>query len=249
MRLGVIFLPGIVTPVELAYAELAPLVVDREVLLLDLALYDGTAPRPYRFDHEISALAKAADAAALSRFHLVGFSAGASVAAVAGARMPYRVASLTLIEPPWLGNEGRSASEAAEMARIDAVLAKPPEQALAAFLQLLLRPGVAPPAPQPGPAPQWMATRPDGIRAIGEAFAAGHLPPEVLGELPMPMLFVVCGNSNPALFAAMADRAARQIPRMTRLDYPDLSHLVPPQKADPAEFAARLASHWSAAEA
>jgi pimeloyl-ACP methyl ester carboxylesterase len=193
------------------------------------------------------ALLAAADAAGFDRFHLAGYSAGASVAAMVAVANPARVATLTLIEPPWLGNSGRSGRELDAMNRIGAALSGPPQQAMAAFTEQMLRPGAAPPPP-PGPEPDWMDARPAGIRAIGEAFATGDLSPAQLAGLPMPVLLAICGDSNPDLFGAMADRMSGLIPRLVRKDFPGLSHLNPPQKAIPMEFAAGLEAHWAAAD-
>jgi hypothetical protein len=49
-----------------------------------------------------------------------------------------------------------------------------PDEMMAAFTSLQLRPGVEPPPPPPGPAPDWMAKRPEGLRAMMRAFAVGR---------------------------------------------------------------------------
>ncbi|MBF9035504.1 alpha/beta fold hydrolase [Rhodobacterales bacterium HKCCE2091] len=246
--LPAILLPGIVTAAGLAFAELRPHLAGRDVIAKDLALYGpGPLPAPYSFDFEVADLMSAADAAGAERFHLVGFSAGASIAAFAATQVPDRIATLTLIEPPWLGTAEAGPRERTAMAEIGAALSGPPAQAMAGFNRLMLRPGIELSPPPPGPAPDWMASRPDGIRRLGEAFATGDIASAALAALAMPVLYVVCGDSNPDLFAAMADRAVASNPSIRRVDYPGLSHHNPPQKADPAGFAALLEDHWAEA--
>ena len=74
MRHGVIFLPGIITPAELAFGALRAELPDVEkVILLELAVYDGDVPpSDYALDTEIAAALRTANEHGFERFHLVG---------------------------------------------------------------------------------------------------------------------------------------------------------------------------------
>lgn len=251
MRYGIILLPGIINPADLAYGDLRVALSDvGSVVLKDLAVYDGEAPPAgYSLETEIDAVLETAEERGFARFHLVGYSAGGAIAAALAARHPERLVSLALLEPAWLGNEGMSENERRAFAEFDNVTALPPEQALPAFARLNLAPGVMPPAPPAGAPPPWMAKRPAGIRAIGSAFRHHRLETAALRKLAAPVLYVLGRLSNPALYAERAERARSLFADFTLEVFEDRHHFDPPQRAEPQRTAELLRAFWQRAEA
>ena len=167
----VVFLPGGVTPVGLSYAPLIEeLGGEISPLLKDLEVYaEDEPPADYSIQLEVDALRRAVDAAGLDTFHLVGFSGGGAVSLDFAAQHPSRLRSLAIYEPARQPGPLVLADHP-EYAAGNGQLS--PDQMMAAFASLQLRPGVEPPPPPPGPAPDWMAQRPEGLRAMMRAFEA-----------------------------------------------------------------------------
>jgi pimeloyl-ACP methyl ester carboxylesterase len=250
MRHAAIFLPGIVTPAELAYGDLRnALGHDREVVLRDLAVYDAAAPPAgYGLDTEVSALLRAADELEYERFHLAGYSAGGAIAAAFAARFPDRLASLALMEPAWFGNEGLSKAEKAVFEEVEAAMALPMEQAMPEFVRLNLAEGVRPPPPPPGEAPAWMASRPAAIRATARAFGSYDLDLAALGRFARPVLYLRCDLSNPVLYEPREERARGLFSDFTSVLFRDRHHFDPPHRAEPERTARLLRAFWDRAE-
>jgi len=158
--LPVVFVPGGVTPVEPSYRPLLD-VLGEEIapLLKDLEVYAGDAPpADYSMAVEVAGLARAADAAGLDTFHLVGYSGGAAVCLAFAARHPGRLRSLAMFEPANVPGP-RVPEDHPEFAAGEDALA--PEQMIGEFTRRQLRPGVEPPVPPPGRAPNgWRSGRP-----------------------------------------------------------------------------------------
>jgi hypothetical protein len=125
----------------------------------------------------------------------------------------------------------------------------PPEQALGAFVRANLAPGVPPPPPPAGDPPPWMAKRPAGIRAIGNAFRDCDLDTETLRTLPCPVLYVLGGLSNPDLYRRRAGRAHDLFPDFTLEVFEERHHFDPPNRAEPSRFAKLIETFWHDAEA
>src|SRR5512141_3329821 len=97
----VVFLPGVVTPVEPSYApllaelgnEVAPVLKELEVYVQD------QVPGDYSIELEVDALARLLDRERLERAHVVAFSGGAAISLSFAARYPERIASLAMFEP------------------------------------------------------------------------------------------------------------------------------------------------------
>jgi pimeloyl-ACP methyl ester carboxylesterase len=110
-----------VTPADVTYRSFAAaLSVDAELRLKDLEGYAAEFPTAYKLETEVFGISRVARDAGWARFHVVGYSGGASVAlAFAGAR-PQAVLSLSLIEPVFVGNDASWSDEyAALLASID----------------------------------------------------------------------------------------------------------------------------------
>lgn len=251
MRHGAILSPGIVTPAELAFANLQQaLGSDRPIVLRDLAIYDsGAPPDNYRLDLEVAGLVATASKFGFDRFHLVGYSAGGMVAAAVAGQCGDRVASLTLLEPAWLGNTGVTEKERRAFDAAVAAAELPGTEAMAEFVKLNLRQGIDPPSPPAGDPPPWMASRPAAIRAIGPAFREYDLDPDALRRLRCPVLYVLASLSNPDLYEERANRARELFADFTLELFEDRHHFDPPHRAEPERVASLLRDLWNRAEA
>jgi len=224
-----ILLPGAILPALIAY-EALPGAFDEDVSARtkELEVYrTNEVPPAYGLDTEALGIDRIADEAGFERFHLVGYSAA---------------------EPAWAGIEGRTLEEAAAADRAIDATALPPEQMLPAFMRAQLADGVEPPEPPPGPPPSWMASRPDGTRAIAAAFERFAFSSADMRAFDRPVLFVLGGLSNPDYYRRMAERLATSFPDF-RLDVFDgRHHFDPPHRAEPERYARLLEDHWRRAE-
>jgi pimeloyl-ACP methyl ester carboxylesterase len=248
----VILLPGIVTPAGAAFGDLlAELGADVEPVAKDLEVYTTDTPPPgYSLDVEVEGVLAVARERGWDRFHLLGYSGGASVALALAAAHPERLSSLALLEPAWAGNwvDASLAHQALwpEYARLAAL---PAHESMPAFVRIQLRPGVVPPPPPAGDPPPWMAQRPAGIRAIVEAFRGYDLDREALRRFDRPVYFALGGLSNPDQFAEEAERLARVFRDFWLQVFPDRHHFDPPHRAEAPALAASLRSLWQRSEA
>ena len=246
IRHRVILLPGIVLPAELAYpALIEALGEDVEARAKELEVYASDQPGPdYGIETELAGILREAEVAGFERFHLVGYSGGGAISAALAARTPDRLLSLSLLEPAWVGNEGRSERELRVQAEFDRTRELPEEKLMRRFVELQLAPGVEPPPPPPGPTPPWMAKRPAGIRALTGAFASYRLDLEALGAFPRPVYYALGGLSNPDYFGAMAERLGGLFGDYTLDVFEERHHFDPPHRAEPERLAARLLEVW-----
>jgi len=136
-RFCAILLPGGILPAEVAYPGLiAALGPDVDARYKEFELYAGDAPPPgWGLDTEVEGILRFAKGAGFDRFHLVGYSGGGACALAFCAAHPERLLSLTLNEPAWGGNEGWSDEERDYWRRLDEIMALPPDEMIAAFMQ------------------------------------------------------------------------------------------------------------------
>jgi pimeloyl-ACP methyl ester carboxylesterase len=241
-----ILLPGIVLPAELAYPALIEALGEGvDARAKELEVYaDEKPPRDYGLETEIAGILREAEAAGFERFHLVGYSGGGAISAAFAARHPDRLLSVSLLEPAWIGNEGRSERELRVQAEFDRASELPEDELMRRFVELQLAPGVEPPPPQPGPTPQWMSKRPAGIKALTAAFANYPLDLKALGAFPRPVYYALGGRSNPDYFGAMASRLGELFADYTLDVFEQRHHFDPPHRAEPERLAARLRELW-----
>ncbi|HEY4753902.1 MAG TPA: alpha/beta fold hydrolase [Candidatus Limnocylindrales bacterium] len=245
--LPVVFLPGGVTPVALSYAPLLEeLGEEISPLLKDLEVYAGDEPpADYSIQLEVDALERAVDAAGLDTFHLVGYSGGGAVSLDFAAQHAERLRSLAIYEPARqpgplvLADHPEYQSAGGQLG---------PEEMMAAFTSLQLRPGVEPPPPPQGPAPGWMAKRPDGLRAMMRAFEAYATDPELLRRCACPV-YLAYGLLTHEGMVRRIQVLAGLFPDLWIEAYPGLHHFGPPQRSRPAHYASSLRHLWSRAEA
>lgn len=249
MRLGVILLPGIITPAAVAYAALAQrLQAHGRVHVAELAVYDDDQPQAgYGLADEFASIERHAANAGFDRFHLVGYSGGGAIVAAYAAKVPDRVASLALMEAAWLGNQG-SEREMQVRERFEATATLPPKEAMAEFTRLQLAPGVVPPAPPPGDPPAWMAKRPAGIAAINRLFRSSELRADELRAFDKPVLYMLGGKSSADFHGEIARRAGKLFPDFQLELFPERHHFDPPHRSEPERVADLLLRFWDRAE-
>ena len=205
---------------------------------LYLAVWDIAPGEPYGLTTEVDAVNAAAQARGLSRYHLFGFSAGATVALAATLALGDAVQSLTLLEAAVIGDDDWHPAETAFRASLAAVLALPPEQRIPAARQLFARPGE--PLPPLGPPAPWDA-RSD---ILEDMLAQVGFTSSDLAAITVPVLAISGGRSNP-IFQLKDERLVQVIPHARAVVFSDCSHLDPPHRAEPARFAELLTDFWT----
>jgi hypothetical protein len=134
-----------------------------------------------------------------------------------------------------------------ELEKLDALTT--PDEFMAAFVRLELRPGVALPAPAPGAPPPWMAKRPAGIRAFTRIFRTYDLDRESLRRFRRPVYYALGGLSHPDLYEEIAARLSRVFDDFTLEVFEDRHHFDPPHRIEPERLARSLSTVWERAEA
>jgi pimeloyl-ACP methyl ester carboxylesterase len=245
-----VLLPGSVLPAEPAYGALIEaLGPDADAVAKDLEVYaTAQPPDDYSLDLEVDGVLRAADARGWERFHLVGYSGGGAAALAFTARYPDRLFSLALLEPAWAGNWDLSPAEQAIWREYERLESLAPEQFMAAFARLNLKPGVSPPPPLPGEPPPWMAKRPAGISAFMRTFKTYDLDREGLRRFGRPVYYALGGLSNPDQFAEISKRLSRVFPDFTVEVFDERHHFDPPHRIEPERLADSLRALWQRAE-
>jgi pimeloyl-ACP methyl ester carboxylesterase len=205
---------------------------------LGLAVWGLTPGEPYGLATEVNAVAAAAQARGLSRYHLFGFSAGATVALAATLALGQAVQSLTLLEAAYIGDDDWHPAETAMRASLAAVRALPADQRGQAFRHMVMRPGE--PLPPLGPPPLWNA-RTD---VLEDMLAQVGFISSDLSVITVPVLAISCDRSHPR-FQRQDERLVAVIPHARAVVFSECSHLNPPYKTEPARFAELLIDFWT----
>lgn len=236
------------TPAEITYgALLAALGDEVRMIPKNLEVCAGdTTPPGYDFGMEVEGIERVADEAGQQSVHLVGFSAGASACLAFAAKHPERASSLALVEPPFIGREGRTPEEAAFFAQSEEALALPPAERMGPFMDTVLGPGAMPPEPPLGPPPPWMMRMPIALSAMDESFKTYDFDPEGLGEYRGPVYFARGALSNP-VWERIAERLGGMLPNVEVEVYEGRHHLDAPHAAEPERFARALRKLWTRA--
>lgn len=147
----VIFLGGPIFPAAQQFAGiLTALGESVDAFPKEYELHRQDAPPPdYGLDTEVEGIRSLADDRGWKSVHLVGYSAGGSIALAFAAAYPDRVKSLALVEPGEIGH-GTLALENAEWGDWEKTMALPPEEGMRLFVSQVVAPGVEMPAPPPG---------------------------------------------------------------------------------------------------
>jgi pimeloyl-ACP methyl ester carboxylesterase len=114
--------PSEVTGPQRSYERVTASLSDSaDVTLMGLEVWETDAWDDYGLHTEVEGIARVAADHRLERFHLFGFSAGATVALGAALSLGEAVQSLTVFEPATIGDDDWAIDEAAwrmEMARV-----------------------------------------------------------------------------------------------------------------------------------
>jgi pimeloyl-ACP methyl ester carboxylesterase len=222
-----------------ASAAVADELAGRAVITqLYLAVWDIEPGEPYDLAVEVNAVNAAAQARGLSRYHLFGFSAGATVALGGALALGDAVQSLTLLEAAFIGDDDWHPAETAFRASHVAIRALPAEQRIPACRQLFIRPGE--PLPPLGPPPPWDARDDmleDMLAQVG--FTSGDL-----AAITVPVLAISGGRSNPR-FQYQDQRLVEVIPDARAEVFSERSHSSPPHRVEPARLAEMLVDFWT----
>ncbi len=215
--------------------------------LKDLEVYAGDEPPvDYRLEQEVEGVRRFAESNGLSRFDLVGYSGGGAIALAFVARYPEMVSSLALTEPAVIPSQQWFQEESAYQAKFNNVMLLPPAEQMREFVKMHLRSGVQPPPPPSGPAPDWMAKRPAGLKAMASAFNAYDLNLEDLRRFGGPVYFALGSLTNP-FEERLAEKLGTLFPKFRCELYEGRHHFDPPQRAEPERFAQALRELWRVA--
>jgi pimeloyl-ACP methyl ester carboxylesterase len=242
----VVFVPGGVMPAELSYGPLLKVLGNQiQPIVKDLEIYAAdVSPRDYGLDLEVEGIRRAADAAGVPRFHLVGYSAGGAASLAFTAKYPERLRSLTLIEPAWIG--AQTPEDTADWNELNRLMTLPPDERMQAFGRWQMRPGVQPatvPLP-PGPPPEWMAKRPAGLEAICRAFNYYHLDQDRFRLMTGPVYYAL-GSLSTRFYERAAFTLAGLFPDIQVEEYAGRSHFDPPHRAEPERFGRAVVQLWT----
>jgi pimeloyl-ACP methyl ester carboxylesterase len=214
-----------------------------EITQIGLAVWDTTPGDRYDLAVEIEAVEAAARGQGLARYHLFGFSAGATVALAAALSLGKAVVSVAAMEPAVIGDDDWHPSEAAWRAEMAHVWALPVADQAPAFRRLMLPPGA--PLPPPPPAPASAPARdPAQNDMLEDMLAATGFTSDDLAAINQPVLVITGGRSN-IRFQHLADRLASVVPHLETSTFAERSHLSPPHRDEPAHLAEVLIEFWA----
>jgi pimeloyl-ACP methyl ester carboxylesterase len=212
-----------------------------DIVPKDLEVWADRPLVSYTLDDEVAGVRRAAKDRGWSRFHIVGFSAGATVALICARVMAPSVATVAVIEPATIGDDDWSAGEADWRARMQTIFALPPPLRRTAFRQAMMHPDEAPPErllPS--------SESPERGELLERALATTGYASSDWAALTQPVLIVTCGRSHPR-FAEVSARLSEVVPNASAAMFPSLSHLESPQRHDPERLSALLVDLWSRA--
>ena len=205
---------------------------------LGLAVWNIAPCDPYSLITEVGAVSAAAQARGLSRYHLFGFSAGATVALAAALALGQAVQSLTLLEAAVIGDDDWHPVETAWRAGLAAVRALPADQRAQAFRHMLMRPGE--PLPPLGPPPPWDAR----TEMLEDMLAQVGFTSSDLAVITQPVLAISGGRSTPRM-RHQDERLVEVVPQAKAEVFSECSHLSPPHRVEPARLAEMLIDFWT----
>jgi hypothetical protein len=123
----------------------------------------------------------------------------------------------------------------------------PPEEAIAGFVERMLRSDVPRPAHPEGPPPPWMANRPAGIRMFAGAMSRHVVDPARLRAFDRPVYFSHGSLSNER-WERMRVRLGSLFHDFTAERFAGLSHMNTSHVAEPKRVALALLAMWNRAD-
>jgi len=238
-----IFLPGILAPAVVRYAELI-----RELgpkvrgYTKELEIYTlSPPPDDYAIIDEVDALLHWTRRAKLEGFHLYGHSGGGAVALAFTAAYPKLVLSLTLDEAAFDFSE-EMRGDLAEHQELQRLMREDPARAMPRFMQLELKPGFEFTPPATGP--RLLPNRPAGIAALLRAFEQHTVDLNALGGFRRPVLYTR-GSLSADRYERSAERLGKIFPDFREVVFEGLHHLNTSNQAEPARVAELLLDLWT----
>ena len=184
-------------------------------------------PRPYTIAGDATDVLQVADQTGEHEIHVGGHSYGGLVTLEVARIAPHRIASLHLIEPPYLSllpdNPDVSALIEQGMAIFQNAGEMGPEDTAMAFMEMLVGPaGLA----ELRESPAWPGVVREAGRTAYEQFPATY-PAEYLTELSpeFPIQVYTGGRSHPGL-QKLASRLAELVPSASLVEVPPATHSV-----------------------
>jgi pimeloyl-ACP methyl ester carboxylesterase len=210
-----------------------------QIIPISLQIWDTPTPASYTLEDDVEAIRRLAERRDWSRFHLVGFSAGATVALICAHVLSECVATLALIEPATIGDDGWSPGEIEWRARMRTISELPPPQRRTAFRKAMMHPGEAPPKLPPPSSDSH-----ERGQLLERALARTGYASSDWAALTQPLLVITCGRSHPR-YAEVSARLRKVVPDVSSVTFPALSHLASPQRHEPERLSALLVELWS----
>jgi pimeloyl-ACP methyl ester carboxylesterase len=199
----------------------------------------GQPNEDWTLDGEVHSLLAFARAEGFETFDLVGYSGGAAVSLAFAALHPARLRSLTLIEPPWIGNDIWSEEERGFVNGFDALLDLPPNDLVASFFELFA-PGTNLPVP---PDEKRVTRMAEALRIVWLGYRAKPLDRSLLAKINAPVYLPVGGRSAPRM-KALAELLAIAFRRARVKVFAEQHHFDLLQRAA-ADLAIGLSKIWS----
>lgn len=210
-----------------------------DVVVVGLQVWELGPADPYDITTEIAAVRSAAADRGWRRYHLFGFSAGATVALATALACPDEVSTLALFEPAVIGDDDWSPVERRWRHELSRVRRLPIEQRQSAFRRMLMMPGEDLPS-ELGPLPLWSR---DADR-LEDTLAMTGFTSSDLGDVMQPTLAMSGALSHPR-FAMLAERLVDVMPHASSVTFPGCSHLSPPHRVAPGPLQHELRHLWA----
>jgi pimeloyl-ACP methyl ester carboxylesterase len=227
-------------PAERSVELVAPALGGRaDIVPKDLEVWAHAPVASYTLDDEVEGVRCVAKSRGWSRFHIVGFSAGATVALVCARLLRSSVATVAVIEPATIGDDDWSTGEADWRARMQAIFELPPAPRRIAFRRAVMHPDEAVPQRPP---PSFESV--ERGQLLEQVLARTGYASSDWAALTQPLLVITCGRSHPR-FAEVSARLCEVVPNASAATFPSLSHLESPQRHDPERLSALLIKLWS----
>jgi pimeloyl-ACP methyl ester carboxylesterase len=221
---------------------------DTDVVIHELLGREGGGP-DYTWQAEVDALR--AELVTGGPAHLVGFSAGATLALALVAAEPQLALSLVAVEPAW-SFLAPTSLEVAYWQAFARLLELPASSARDAFRRLIVAEDTPVPPIRPDLAERERERGANGapspLRTLTLAMQAHRIDPTSFGRFRGVAVFVVGGRSHP-MWIDQAGSLAAAFPRGRIVVFPERHHLDPPQRTEVDAVTELLRSTWASSPA
>lgn len=225
---------------ETSAQRFARSIADRcQVMVTGLRVWGLGLTDPYDLKTEVAAVEQGAADQGWSRYHLFGFSAGATVALATACANPDAVRTVAVFEPATIGDDDWGPGETRWRHDLGRVRQLAPRQRQPAFRRLLMAPGQRLPSQLP-PAPIWD----EHTEKLEDMLAAVGFHSADLARVTQPVLIMSGALSNPR-FVELAERLVDVLPQPQSVLFQSCSHLVPPHRVAQHQLTDELTKLWS----